>query len=435
MVDVRPFAGLRFDPARFADLGPLLSPPYDVIGADERAALLARSPYNIVRAELPDAAAGEPYAEAARTLATWRSEGVLVEDETPAFWLYEVDFEAGGQSYLRRSLAAAVRLEPWDAGQVLPHERTMAAPREDRLRLLRATRTNISPIWLLWHGGAAAVVRAWDRAGAVPPEASFGLDDGTRHRLWKLADPELAAAIQSEFADRRLVVADGHHRYETALQYRDELAAAGRLLPEHEANFVLAHLVADDDPGLVVFPTHRLVRDLGDLDQAKLETETGLNWHAEYYPIWAEVPPEQLKAFLEQLAGQGETERAIGQYGPDPSIFAILLLRNKQLLDELAPDRSAAWRQLDVALLDEGYLKPLLERAGADRAHAVAYERDPYAAIQAVRRGDYQLALFLNPTRPEQVTAVAEAGDRMPEKSTYFYPKLPTGLVMRTIGR
>ena len=433
MVDVRPFHGLRYSPARVGDLSRVLSPPYDVISADERRELLERSLFNVVRVELPRVDAGDPYAEAARLLDEWRAQGVLVREAGPCFYLYEVCFRAGGEEHTRRSLVGAVRLDPWEAGQVLPHERTMAAPKEDRRRLMQATRANVSPLWTLYGGGSEAVDRAWAGAESRSPDASFALDDGTTHRFWTLDESELIEAIRREFAERHLVIADGHHRYETALRYRDELAAEGPLDRDHPANFVLAHLSAADDPGLVILPTHRLVRDLGPIDQVELEAEFGSDWHGEYFPVWQDAPPEQLKALLTQLHAQGQTERVIGLFGPDTTIFSILILRNKQLLEQRAADRSDAWRKLDVALLDEGLLKPLLARTDADREQAVAYERDPYAALQAVLRGEYQLALFLNPTRPEQVMEVAEAGDRMPEKSTYFYPKLPTGLVMREL--
>jgi uncharacterized protein (DUF1015 family) len=443
MVDVRPFRGLRFDSRPVPDLGRVVCPPYDVISPDERRALVEQSPFNVVRVELPEAESGDRYAEAARTLEDWRARGVLVRDESPSFYLYEVQFRAGGEERARRALVAAVRLEPWESGQVLPHERTMAAPKEDRLRLMRATRANVSPLWTLYRGRPAALERAWAWADSRPALASFQLEDGTAHRIWRLADGELIEAIRRELGEVRLVIADGHHRYETALRYRDEIAGGPTPAPpapggagtgpEHPANFVLAHLVAEDDPGLVILPTHRLVRGLGALDQAELESEIGADWHGEYFPIWENAPPEQLKALLEQLHAEGQNGRVIGLFGPDTTIFSILILRNKQLMERRAPDRSEAWRGLDVALLDEGFLKLLLERAGLEREAAVAYERDPYAALQAVLRGEYQLALFLNATRAEQVIAVAEAGDRMPEKSTYFYPKPPTGLVMREL--
>jgi len=191
MVDVRPFRGLRFNPARVEHLGGVVAPPYDVISADEKRALLDRSPYNVVRVELPSAESGDPYEQAARTLEAWRSQGVLIGDESPCLYLYEARFPLGGEERARRSVVAGLRLEAWEAGQVLPHERTMAAPKENRLRLLRSTRANVSPVWTLFSGASAALSRAWDWAEAHPAEASFRLEDGTTHRLWKLDDGDL----------------------------------------------------------------------------------------------------------------------------------------------------------------------------------------------------------------------------------------------------
>ena len=415
------------------DLSQVLAPPYDVISPDEQRELLARDPYNIVRIELPLADGGDPYAQAAQTLERWRADGVLVRDPAPSLYLYEVRFSVGGEQRVRRSLMATVRLTPWEQGEILPHERTMAAPKEDRLRLMRATRANVSPLWTLYHGEAPALGRAWAWAETRRPERVAELADGSAHRLWRLADPELVAAVEADFASLRLVIADGHHRYETALSYRDELAAAGALSPNHPANFVMALIDREDDEGLVILPTHRLVRGLGRLDQVDLESDLGSDWHGEYFPLWEEAPPEQMMALLEQLYTKSQTERVLGLVGPDPTIFSILILRNKQLMEERAGDRSEAWRNLEVALLDEGLLNPLLEAAGAEREQAITYERNPYAALQAVLRGEYQLAIFLNATKPDQVVAVAEAGDRMPEKSTYFFPKPPTGLVLHEL--
>jgi uncharacterized protein (DUF1015 family) len=434
MVDVRPFRGLRYSPDAVTEPALVLAPPYDVISEAEHRALLNQSPLNVVRLELPTSETGDKYDQAAATLGHWRTHGVLTRDERPAFYLYETRFHLNGEERARRTLVAGVRLTPWDAGQVLPHERTMAGPKEDRLRLLRATRANLSPIWMLYQQPSPSLTRAWDRALNQEPALVAQLDDGIGHRLWKLDDPDLLAAIQADFAEQRLFIADGHHRYETALRYRDELEAAGQLEANRAAELVMAHLVDQDDAGMVILPTHRLVRQLGPLDQADLEADLGADWHYEYFPIWDGAPPEQLKALLEQLAAHGEREQAVALVGPDPTIFGILTLRNKQLMEQRAPERSAAWRALDVALLDEGLLKPLLAQTGANREEALVYERDPYAALLAVRQGEAQLALFLNGTKPDQVIAVAEAGDRMPEKSTYFYPKPPTGLVIRDVS-
>jgi uncharacterized protein (DUF1015 family) len=434
MVELRAFSGLRFGSTRVPDLGQVIAPPYDVISPDEQRELLARDPFNIVRIELPLADREDPYTQAADTLERWRADGVLARDPAPSLYLYEVRFSVGGEQRVRRSLMAAVRLTPWEQGEILPHERTMAGPKEDRLRLMRATRVNVSPLWTLYRGEVPALGRAWAWAEARRPEQVAEMDDGSFHRLWRLADPDLVAAIEANFAPLRLVIADGHHRYETALNFRDEVAAAGTLSPDHPANFVLALLDREDDEGLVILPTHRLVRGLGRLDQVDLESDLGSDWHGEYFPLSDNAPPEQMKALLEQLYTKSQTERVLGLVGPDPTVFSILILRNKQLMEERAGDHSEAWRNLEVALLDEGLLNPLLEAAGAEREQAITYERNPYAALQAVLRGEYQLAIFLNATRPDQVVAVAEAGDRMPEKSTYFFPKPPTGLVLHELS-
>ena len=405
-------------------------PPYDVISAGEQEALLARDPRNLVRVELPEGADQGRYERAAAALAKLRDTGVLVTDAQPSVYLHETRYGEGEAARTRRAVLALVRLHDWDERQVLPHEQTMAGPKVDRLNLLRATRANVSPLWMLYRGSAPALAAAWSAALGRSPEHAFSLSDGTAHRLWALPDAEQLCA---ELSATRLVIADGHHRYETALTYRDELAQAGELAPEHPARFVLAYLTAEDDPGLEVLPTHRLVGGLGALDQVELESELGPDWHAEYYHLWDNSPPEQLAALLEQLRTEGQQQRAIGLLGPDPTVFAILLLRNKNLLEERAPGHSAAWRALDVALLEVGLLGPLLDRAGVEREEALRYERDARAAMEAVLSGESQLAFFLNPTPPAEVVSVAEAGDRMPEKSTYFYPKPPTGLVVRVL--
>jgi uncharacterized protein (DUF1015 family) len=344
MVDVSPFRGLRFSTSLVGDLGQVIAPPYDVISRDEHRELLARSHLNVVRLELPASESGDPYEQAARSLEEWRSAGVLVREDSPCLYLYEVRFGLGGEQRTRRSLVAALRLETWESGQVLPHEQTMAAPKQDRLRLLRATRVNISPLWTLYSGPSAALEGAWQAADDRSPESGCELPDGTAHRLWRLEDQALIEAIRADFAPLRLVVADGHHRYETALSYRDELAGGEQLAPDDPARFVLAHLVADDDPGLAILPTHRLVRELGELDQVELEAELGSDWHGEYFPIWEGAPPEQLKALLVQLHNEAQTERVVGLFGPDSSIFSILILRNKQLMEQRGAGRSEAWR-------------------------------------------------------------------------------------------
>ena len=436
MADVRPFRGLRFDPARVGDVGQVLCPPYDIINAEQEREYRDRHPNNAVRLELTTASTAEDrYTQAADTLRSWRAEGILARDERPAFYLHEASFGHAGQTLTRRELIASVRLERWESRVVLPHERTYDRPKADRLRLFEATRTNVSPILAFFEREANAedaLSAAWAWTAERPPDAEGTDLDGVGHRLWVLQDDVLVAEVQRDFAERPLFIADGHHRYETALSYRDSLG--GGLPSDHPANFVMTHLIAQDDPGLVILPIHRMLRGLDDLDSEGLEERLSVDFHSEYYPIWPDAPPEQTEAFVMQLTSQGEADRAIGVYGPDPELFGIISLRNRKALPPSIPaNRDPSWQELDVVLADLAVIRPLLAERGLEPEDAIDYTRDVHEAFARVRRGERQLAVLLNPTRVEQIAAVARAGERMPEKSTYFYPKAPTGLVLHPL--
>ena len=443
MAEVRPFAGLRYDPRRVSDLGRVLCPPYDVVDAEDERRYRELDPYNAIRLELSTAsvASEDPdrYVRAAATLREWREQGVLSEDPRPSFHLHEASFEHAGEVVVRRELIAAVRLEPWERGVVLPHERTHDRPKADRLRLLTATRANLSPVLAFFQRDGDtedAVSAVWAWATARPPLAEGTDLGGVGHRLWVLDEPGPVEAVRRFFADRPLFIADGHHRYETALRYRDEVreASGGKLPAGHPANFVMMHLIAQDDPGLVILPIHRLLRGLDGLDAAELEERLSPEFHSEYYPVWEDAPAEQVDAFVAQLGSQGQADRVIGVYGPDPSIFGILSLRDRKALPPSVPrDHDPSWQQLDVVLADSAVIRPLLAERALDLEDAVEYTHDAHEAFGRVREGQRQLAVLLNPTHIEQIAAVALAGERMPEKSTFFYPKAPTGLVFRAV--
>jgi uncharacterized protein (DUF1015 family) len=439
MADVRAFRGLRFTPDRAPDLGRALCPPYDVMSADDERRFRELAPYNAVRLELavsPADPTDDRYDGAARTLREWRADGTLMLEDEPTLYLHEASFPHGGQTRTRRELIAAVGLEPWDRHVVLPHERTYDRPKADRLRLLEATRTQISPILSFFRpGDEDALGAAWAWAEGRPPAAEGTDAEGVGHRLWTLREPELVKRVERAFADRQLFIADGHHRYETALHYRERLRAAGPLAADHPANSVMMHLIAEDDPGLVVLPIHRLLRGLDGLDAVELEEVLSAEFHAEYFPLWPDGPPEQIDAYVTQLASTGRADRALGVYGPDPEIFAILSLRDRQAQPASIPEgRDPSWQGLDVVLADQAVIRPLLARQGLAAEDAIDYTRDPHEAFRAVRSGERQLAVLLNPTRVEQIAAVALADERMPEKSTYFFPKAPTGLVFRPLA-
>jgi uncharacterized protein (DUF1015 family) len=434
MPPLAPFAALRYA-APSSELARLVCPPYDVIGVEEQARLQAISPYNAVYLELPadePGAAGTRYAAAARRLADWRQQGVLRVDPHAALYLSETEFGHAGQTLRRRDLLAAVAVEPWSASVVLPHEHTMAGPKADRLELLRATHLNASPIWLLHRGRVASLERTWARLAEYPPLVEFSWR-GEQHRLWMVEDPPTIQAIGAELASGGpLYIADGHHRYETSLAYKTEsdssLAGTGA---------ILASITSAEDPGLVALPTHRLVSGLdASLTLEEAETRWSDAFHIEYYPLWDNAPAEQIDALLRQLASSGRAGPSFGVYGLGQlDLFGILELRgHTPPPGSLPAERSEAWKSLDVSLLHTLLVDPLVAETGRPREAALRFTRDAHEAVGEVRAGRASVAFFLNPTPVQGVLAVADARELLPEKSTYFSPKPPAGLVFRDLG-
>lgn len=427
-----PFEALRY--AAPAELDRLVSPPYDVIGPAEQAELLAASEHNVVRLELPPDEPEQPgsrYRSAAQRLQEWRRDGVLRPDARAAYYLAETEYTYANATVRRRDLLASVAVEPWSDRVVLPHEHTMPAPKADRLELLRATHLNASSIWLLAREQPAELDRAWEAADKQAPAVEFTWR-GERHRLWIVEDAGVVGALQAAFTSGApLYIADGHHRYETSLAFKAE---AGAQLPG--AGAILASVTWAEDPGLLVLPTHRLLSGLDPgLSLEELEALWGEVFHVEYYPVWEGAPAEQIDAFMEQLASSGRLGPCFGMYGLGQlDLFGILQLRGRKPPPNALPaERSDAWKSLDVSLLHALLVDPLIHETGRGREQVLRYTRDPHEAVSEVRAGRASVALFLNPTPVNSVLAVADAGDLMPEKSTYFYPKPPAGLVMRDL--
>ncbi|MEX2246647.1 MAG: DUF1015 domain-containing protein [Dehalococcoidia bacterium] len=425
MADIRPFRGLRYDAAE-ADPALTIAPPYDVISAEQQRALYERSAQNIVRVEYgealaTDAAADNRYTRAAAELASWRASGVLVRDERPALYVYRQGFEWGGERYVRTAAFAAVRLEPWDAGVIRPHERTLPKPKADRLELLRATRTQVSPVYALWRSRGAPFEAPAADAALYDFEA-----DGQRHTLGAVYGERAQAAFAEGLRSSDVYIADGHHRYETALAYRDEMRArAGAWTGEEAENFVLMALTASDDAGLLVLPTHRII-------DPPLMPEDALARIGRYLSA-EEIAPDAAEA-SRRLAAAGGT--AFVAVGLRPGAAYVLELRDRSGVEALIPaDQPDAWRRLDVNVLQYGVLQEVfgIDKRAIAEGSVVTYTQDAPEAFAAVASGKAKLAFLLNATPVEQVLAVADAGGRMPQKSTYFYPKLPTGLVLRAL--
>lgn len=433
MADVRPFRALRYHIERAGDLSDLISPPFDIISPEQQSALHRRSPYNVVRLELgevrdSDTAHDSRYTRAAACLREWQQRSILVRDESPRFYVLDQEFQHDGRWHTRRALLARVRLEEWERGVVRPHEHTLAAPKQDRLELLRHARADISPVFALYSDAEGRISSALQGALAEPPLARAE-QSGQRHTLRALADATTIDLVSDKFRDATLYIADGHHRYETALAYRDERRTQ---LPnwsgEEGENFLLMALVAAQDPGLVLLPTHRLLR--------LPSRPTGLLDHLRRYFRLEDVTSHDREAALRDLLKrltEAQPNVAVGALGLQEGCLHLLALEDPQAAQALMPsDRSLAWRSLDVSVLHYVILDAALGIAPGSPEHenALAYTEDAAEALSQVERGDYMLAFLLNPTPVEQVLAVADAGERMPQKSTFFHPKLPTGLVI-----
>lgn len=435
MAEIRPFRALRFTEAA-GPLSEVVCPPYDIISEEQRHGYLARNPNNIIRLELPREGA-DPYAAAGEVLNRMLAEGILAQDTAPALYIYEIEFLLDGMSdisamyggsYSVYGLVAQVHLEEFDKGIVLPHEETLSKAKEDRLNLMKATACNFSDVYALYNDGEdeGSVDDLLAIAMQEQPVAVLTDDAGLTHRLWALTDADLIAAIQARFADTKLYIADGHHRYETALNYRNWLREQGTPVGA-PSDYMMMMLVEMNHPGLVVFPTHRLLRDLPDFDATAL-----LDACRDRFDIEEDLPLSAVDERLEHAYLNGQ--RAFGFYAGDDTV-AVLTLRDVTVMDAVLPTLSAASRRLDVNVLHTLILE---QKLGIDKANMaqqinLTYTRSLTEAIDSVRSGAYQAAFLLNPTRVSEIRDVAAAGEKMPQKSTYFYPKLITGLTVNRL--
>jgi uncharacterized protein (DUF1015 family) len=418
MADVQPLRTLRYEPGAVGSLEQVIAPPYDVIGEGEREQLLARSPFNVVEIDLPRSNGGDPYMHARDTLDAWRQQGVMVREREPALWALQQDFTGpDGSSRTRRGFFARVRVEEYGAGRIRPHERTHPGPKEDRLRLTRATRANLSPIFSLFPDPDRAAGELLEQVTGDAPFATATDSDGTRNSLWRIGEPELIAELQGAAADAELLIADGHHRYETARLYADEIGGEG------EHSYVLMLLVSLSDPGLTVFPTHRLLSNLKDPEvQERLGGALKRDFEVERIGPDELVPPPSEKVV----------------FGYMDSHFRQpfrLTLKDQEIADTALPGMPEPYRRLDTAVLEALVLRGTLGMSEDDISHlrGLDYSKSLEEARAAVEEGRSDAAFFMRATPVEQVRAVAEAGEQMPPKSTYFYPKVPTGLVFNPL--
>jgi uncharacterized protein (DUF1015 family) len=433
MAEIVPFAGLRYDLGRVGDAARVLAPPYDVIGEAERAELEARDPHNVVRVELPRGEGDARYGAAANLLRAWVAEGVLKREAAPAMYVYEQQFTWAGQAYTRQGLIAALRLEPFDKRVVLPHEHTLTGPKEDRRKLMLATRTQISQVFGLYRDADGAALSDLSAITAGAPALDATMADGTRHRLWVVTEAARINRLANILRDKQILIADGHHRYETMVSLRGELRGAGGAGAREPADYGAMFLARAEDPGLLVLPTHRLVKGLSDWSLTAFLS--GASAAFDVIP-GNETTAQQCEARLAELqrGAGGETRvvfgvRSEGKPGP-----TWLVLKSIVDLSALGPP---ALRTLDCTVLHGVLLGPLLgiDAAAMAKQTHLAYTHDTAEALARVDAGEVQAAFLMNATTVPQVLDACEQGHVLPQKSTYFQPKLATGLVMYPVER
>jgi uncharacterized protein (DUF1015 family) len=405
--EVRPFAGIRYRvPSR--DLGQVLAPPYDVITPAAQRELYERDPRNVVRLVLSRTPGEAGYTEAGATFRRFMEEGVLAADEGPGFYVLEQTFEAGGRRLSRHGLFARFRAEDPERGVILPHEQTRKGPREDRYRLLVATRANFSPIFLMFPDPSGRFAAASAAVAAGPPLATYTDDGGVGHRLWRVAGDGAAAALRDPLAGARAYIADGHHRHATALRYRDEVGPDGA--------WTMGYFTPLESPGLVVLPYHRILSAGPTLAEARRALEGRFRL------------TEAASAGDAARLASGSTARyafGLAEPGGGALLAEALPAAERLLPDETAP----SLRALDTWFLHHAVLEPLLHVPD----EAVDYVHSQAEAEEAVARGACRLAVLMRPTPVGQIVAVADAGESMPAKSTFFHPKVPSGLVIHPL--
>lgn len=433
MADVQAFRGWRYDMGQVGSLSDVVAPPYDVIGPDEQEALYQKHPCNVIRLILnrdePGDQEGARYERVANFLKHWKADGILQQEREDALYVYHQGFDWEGIHYVRRGFLGRIRLEEFGEGKIFPHEQTMSGPKADRLALLKAGETNLSPIFGLFPDDEAAVQTPLEQAiqGLTPLEVTDDL--GVLHRLWPVSNRAAISEAVEHLRDKSVFIADGHHRYETALnyrRYRDEQGSLGDA--NGAAQFVMMHLVGMNDPGLAILPTHRLISGLPDWTAEKLEEVLGNSFDCERVGN-GDAAAQEVWEMMEVDGGQdvfGFGTAVDGEW-----IFARL--KDDSLMESLAADKSPAWRGLGVSLLHVLVLDHLVAEANGKKEFGCKYVHLMDEVNSSIREKNCQLACLVAPASIEHVQEIASSFEKMPPKSTFFYPKLLSGLVFNSV--
>lgn len=425
MAEIKGYKGLRFNCEKAGKIEELVCPPYDIISDQQREEYIKTNPHNIIRLELPKG--DDKYNKAAEILNDWLEKGILVKEDKPAIYIYEEEFTAYGERKAIKGIICRVKLEEFSKGIILPHEFTLSKAKEDRLNLMKATNCNFSQIYSLYMDGGKNTLGKIDSLSKSEPDIQLQDNDNVTHRMWIIKDEKAIADICNDFADRKLYIADGHHRYETALNYRNYLREQGLAKEGDACDYQMMMLVDMEHPGLVVFPTHRLVRNLDSFNAERV-----IDGCKEYFDVTEHSDINTIESTLMELYNQGKKAYAFYCGG---SSYKLLVLKDTNIIKKLLPNASTATQQLDVTILHTLILEKIFGIDAENMAKQInlTYTKIFDEAISSVQQGNSQCAFILNPTRVSEIREVASNGEKMPQKSTYFYPKMITGLVMNQL--
>jgi len=437
VAEIQPFRGVHYNESHIKDWSEVICPPYDIISPQEKQELYLKSEYNYIRIEsgreLPqDTATDNKYTRSAAIFQQWLEEGVLQTDDTPSLYLHDHYFSRRNRQYKRRSLISCVRLEEWDKMVIRPHEGTLTEARGDRLSLLFAMQANTSPILAMYADRGIQITSMLGNQAQQQPLVRVKMDNDERHDMWVINDIPVIEKIQNIVANRPLYIADGHHRYESALAYRQERQAYSGSDSGNEAfNYVMMSLVEFSDPGLMILAPHRLVRGL---PKSNIE---GLYGKLKAFFSIEEIDLKHPEVWerIEDILAHTSVPRIV-LFGINRESLFILTLNNREEVSKMMPYfHSEIYKNLDVSIVDHIILENLLALSSEKEKESLAFSYDMHDAVEKVRTQEYQLALLLSPVRPEMIKAISDAGDKMPRKSTYFYPKSPSGLVINRLDR
>lgn len=427
MAVIKGFKGMRYDTAKGGELNSLVCPPYDIISDSERENYIENNEYNIIRLELPKGDDNR-YKDAGTLLNKWLDEGVLKRDDKNSIYVYEMEFGSNCQHKKLKGFVSLVELVEFSKGIVLPHEETLSKAKVDRFNLMSETFCNFSQIYSLYMDEDNSVYSMIDGCSQGEPDMCITDSDGTVHRMWCVSDEDVLSKVSKAFEDKKLYIADGHHRYETALNFHNHFVSEGKAVDGDLSNYIAMMLVNIENDGLVVFPTHRIVRDLESFDVNKILKEC-----EPYFDIAKAPDQTRMQASLKKLYDEGKKAFSLYTGGGD---CYVMTLQDETAVKKFLPDMSDAYCGLDVSILHNLVLERIfgIDKENMANQKNLTYTRSLDEALEAVDVNDANCSFILNPTKVVEIRDVALASEKMPQKSTYFYPKLITGLVMNNFS-